>query len=103
MSSSKVRKWHLDVRKAAQIGLAYSDQFYNMQVQSGATQPILTSRCWNQLKTKLLKIITDSPCAFRLYSERVSEYINVQLLSYTRAFVDGPRNFEPWSSDEDDT
>ncbi|GFU92717.1 hypothetical protein TNCV_2892261 [Trichonephila clavipes] len=23
--------------------------------------------------------------------------------SYTRAFGDGPRNFEPWSSDEDDT
>ncbi|GFT90944.1 hypothetical protein TNCV_4995231 [Trichonephila clavipes] len=23
--------------------------------------------------------------------------------SYTRAFGDGPRNFEPWSSDVDDT
>ncbi|GFV45360.1 hypothetical protein TNCV_4490961 [Trichonephila clavipes] len=23
--------------------------------------------------------------------------------SYTRAFGDGPRNFEPWSNDEDDT
>ncbi|GFT96154.1 hypothetical protein TNCV_1884761 [Trichonephila clavipes] len=23
--------------------------------------------------------------------------------SYTRAFGDGPRNFEPWSSDADDT
>ncbi|GFV35247.1 hypothetical protein TNCV_620431 [Trichonephila clavipes] len=23
--------------------------------------------------------------------------------NYTRAFGDGPRNFEPWSSDEDDT
>ncbi|GFW01466.1 hypothetical protein TNCV_5031161 [Trichonephila clavipes] len=25
------------------------------------------------------------------------------MLSYTRAFGDGPRNFEPWSSDVDDT
>ncbi|GFW78726.1 hypothetical protein TNCV_4261491 [Trichonephila clavipes] len=25
------------------------------------------------------------------------------LFSYTRAFGDGPRNFEPWSSDVDDT
>ncbi|GFU20765.1 hypothetical protein TNCV_3651501 [Trichonephila clavipes] len=25
--------------------------------------------------------------------------INVALFSYTRAFGDGPRNFEPWSSD----
>ncbi|GFX66930.1 hypothetical protein TNCV_999691 [Trichonephila clavipes] len=24
-------------------------------------------------------------------------------LDYTRAFGDGPRNFEPWSSDVDDT
>ncbi|GFX59765.1 hypothetical protein TNCV_1778041 [Trichonephila clavipes] len=29
--------------------------------------------------------------------------INVALFSYTRAFGDGPRNFEPWSSDVDDT
>ncbi|GFW82354.1 hypothetical protein TNCV_3818351 [Trichonephila clavipes] len=29
--------------------------------------------------------------------------INVALFSYTRAFGDRPRNFEPWSSDEDDT
>ncbi|GFV36080.1 hypothetical protein TNCV_345961 [Trichonephila clavipes] len=29
--------------------------------------------------------------------------INVALFSCTRAFGDGPRNFEPWSSDEDDT
>ncbi|GFY34134.1 hypothetical protein TNCV_2504371 [Trichonephila clavipes] len=26
-----------------------------------------------------------------------------ELLSYTRAFGNGPRNFEPWSSDVDDT
>ncbi|GFV07030.1 hypothetical protein TNCV_2664091 [Trichonephila clavipes] len=26
--------------------------------------------------------------------------INVALFSYTRAFSDGPCNFEPWSSDE---
>ncbi|GFW67438.1 hypothetical protein TNCV_3391091 [Trichonephila clavipes] len=26
-----------------------------------------------------------------------------KILSYTRAFGDGPRNFEPWSSDVDDT
>ncbi|GFW43482.1 hypothetical protein TNCV_4768351 [Trichonephila clavipes] len=25
------------------------------------------------------------------------------ILSYSRAFGDGPRNFEPWSSDVDDT
>ncbi|GFY34597.1 hypothetical protein TNCV_1372881 [Trichonephila clavipes] len=29
--------------------------------------------------------------------------INVALFSYTRAFGDGPRYFEPWSSDVDDT
>ncbi|GFS62519.1 hypothetical protein TNCV_1262981 [Trichonephila clavipes] len=29
--------------------------------------------------------------------------INVALFSYTMAFGDGPCNFEPWSSDEDDT
>ncbi|GFX52210.1 hypothetical protein TNCV_4800671 [Trichonephila clavipes] len=29
--------------------------------------------------------------------------INVALFSYTRAFGDGPRNFEPWSSVVDDT
>ncbi|GFW53798.1 hypothetical protein TNCV_3938921 [Trichonephila clavipes] len=33
--------------------------------------------------------------------ERVS--INVALYNYTKAFGDGPRHFEPWSSDEDDT
>ncbi|GFS98356.1 hypothetical protein TNCV_2208821 [Trichonephila clavipes] len=34
-------------------------------------------------------------------SERVN--VNVVLFSYTRAFGDGPRNFEPWSSGVDDT
>ncbi|GFS54795.1 hypothetical protein TNCV_3575461 [Trichonephila clavipes] len=29
--------------------------------------------------------------------------INVALFSYTRASGDGPRNFESWSSDVDDT
>ncbi|GFS54960.1 hypothetical protein TNCV_3576571 [Trichonephila clavipes] len=29
--------------------------------------------------------------------------INVPLFSYTRAFGNGHRNFEPWSSDENDT
>ncbi|GFV10768.1 hypothetical protein TNCV_1756061 [Trichonephila clavipes] len=29
--------------------------------------------------------------------------INVALFSCTRAFGDGPRNLEPWSSDVDDT
>ncbi|GFV58528.1 hypothetical protein TNCV_4933131 [Trichonephila clavipes] len=28
--------------------------------------------------------------------------INIMLFSYTRAFSDGSRNFESWSSDEDD-
>ncbi|GFV82275.1 hypothetical protein TNCV_3219871 [Trichonephila clavipes] len=28
---------------------------------------------------------------------------NIHRVSYTRAFGDEPRNFEPWSSDEDDT
>ncbi|GFX33098.1 hypothetical protein TNCV_5042661 [Trichonephila clavipes] len=35
-------------------------------------------------------------------SQRVSEF-NVALFSYSRAFGDGPRSFELWSSDEDDT
>ncbi|GFY35220.1 hypothetical protein TNCV_5045941 [Trichonephila clavipes] len=34
---------------------------------------------------------------------KVRVNFNVTLFSYTRAFGDGPRNFEPWSSDEDDT
>ncbi|GFT31446.1 hypothetical protein TNCV_608661 [Trichonephila clavipes] len=29
--------------------------------------------------------------------------INVALFSYTRALGDGPRHFEPWSRDKDDT
>ncbi|GFW78313.1 hypothetical protein TNCV_4123821 [Trichonephila clavipes] len=29
--------------------------------------------------------------------------MSVTLFSCTRAFGDGPRNFEPWSSDQDDT
>ncbi|GFV83760.1 DUF4817 domain-containing protein [Trichonephila clavipes] len=29
--------------------------------------------------------------------------INVALFNYARAFGDGPRHFEPWSSDKDDT
>ncbi|GFU67067.1 hypothetical protein TNCV_4969161 [Trichonephila clavipes] len=28
---------------------------------------------------------------------------SLRVQSYTRAFGDGPRNFEPWSNDEDDT
>ncbi|GFU00094.1 histone-lysine N-methyltransferase SETMAR [Trichonephila clavipes] len=36
--------------------------------------------------------------------KRVSQsYINVALLSNMSAIGDGPRNFEPWSNDEDDT
>ncbi|GFX53903.1 hypothetical protein TNCV_1598491 [Trichonephila clavipes] len=35
---------------------------------------------------------------------QVSEYLRVALFNYTRAcFCDEPRNFEPWSSDVDDT
>ncbi|GFX43760.1 hypothetical protein TNCV_4110391 [Trichonephila clavipes] len=36
-------------------------------------------------------------------SESQKVNINVTLFRYTRAFGDGPRHFEPWSSDEDDT
>ncbi|GFU48966.1 hypothetical protein TNCV_523281 [Trichonephila clavipes] len=35
-------------------------------------------------------------------SRRLDFYLLVRR-SYTRAFGDGPRNFEPWSSDVDDT
>ncbi|GFV80742.1 hypothetical protein TNCV_4619031 [Trichonephila clavipes] len=57
---------------------------------------------WNEKKQEVRNTI------FRL---KVSDYvrlidglnINVALFSYTRAFGDGPRNFEPWSSDVDDT
>ncbi|GFW84403.1 hypothetical protein TNCV_1132711 [Trichonephila clavipes] len=43
-------------------------------------------------------------CQLSLISlERVSEsYINVTLYINTRTIDDGPSNFEPWSSDEDD-
>ncbi|GFY29859.1 hypothetical protein TNCV_4071721 [Trichonephila clavipes] len=37
----------------------------------------------------------------RLSKEWVN--INVALFGYTRAFGDGPRHSEPWSSDENDT
>ncbi|GFS51474.1 hypothetical protein TNCV_549281 [Trichonephila clavipes] len=37
----------------------------------------------------------------------LSNYLGKQIANddfhYTRAFSDGPRNFEPWSSDVDDT
>ncbi|GFS76608.1 hypothetical protein TNCV_1622051 [Trichonephila clavipes] len=31
------------------------------------------------------------------------DYYNVAQFKYTRVFGNGPRNFEPWSRDEDDT
>ncbi|GFV57815.1 uncharacterized protein TNCV_3071941 [Trichonephila clavipes] len=34
---------------------------------------------------------------------RVNEIMDLVQPSYTRAFGDGPRHFEPWSSDQDDT
>ncbi|GFV86717.1 hypothetical protein TNCV_3964471 [Trichonephila clavipes] len=40
--------------------------------------------------------LIDEPLVTRIF------FIPV-LTCYTRAFGDGPRNFEPWSSDEDDT
>ncbi|GFU66682.1 hypothetical protein TNCV_3111661 [Trichonephila clavipes] len=49
-------------------------------------------RCWK----KGHKIIP-----FTKGRQRVN--INVALFSYSRTFGNGPRNFEPWSSDEDNT
>ncbi|GFU44711.1 hypothetical protein TNCV_1612951 [Trichonephila clavipes] len=45
---------------------------------------------------------------FRAFSPSLPDLLSISSLvrpvaSYTRAFGDGPRNFEPWSSDVDDT
>ncbi|GFY13008.1 hypothetical protein TNCV_665741 [Trichonephila clavipes] len=45
------------------------------------------------LEESILNIVADRP----------SQAQELLLFSYTRAFGDGPRNFEPWSSDVDDT
>ncbi|GFV83612.1 hypothetical protein TNCV_3611881 [Trichonephila clavipes] len=39
----------------------------------------------------------------RLCKVKMNRKSEVALFSYSRGFGDGPRNFEPWSSDEDDT
>ncbi|GFX00882.1 hypothetical protein TNCV_4578481 [Trichonephila clavipes] len=56
------------------------------------------------LKTnvKMLSIVWSKGVSTRL-SECVSENINVAVFLYKRVFGNGPRNFEPWSSDEDGT
>ncbi|GFV47390.1 hypothetical protein TNCV_4830461 [Trichonephila clavipes] len=53
--------------------------------------------------TRTLSATTELTC-ISPFTLRVSERenINVALFSNTRAFGDGPRNFEPWSSDVDD-
>ncbi|GFX81332.1 hypothetical protein TNCV_2513211 [Trichonephila clavipes] len=47
---------------------------------------------------------------FQLVRERLQAFVAAtdagckkEFISYTRAFGDRPHNFEPWSSDEDDT
>ncbi|GFV45994.1 hypothetical protein TNCV_1921231 [Trichonephila clavipes] len=50
---------------------------------------------------RLSKVMYGSTCADMHFIDSLN--INVALFSYTRAFGDGPRNFEPWSSDVDDT
>ncbi|GFT79116.1 hypothetical protein TNCV_3094711 [Trichonephila clavipes] len=42
-----------------------------------------------------------SPSTQRVFS--ATRLLPMTLRPYSRAFGDGPRNFEPWSSDEDDT
>ncbi|GFV31274.1 hypothetical protein TNCV_1640261 [Trichonephila clavipes] len=61
--------------------------------------PRVGMRNGREFETEIISVEFCSPGVPREY---VSEK-NVALLSYTRAFRDGPRNFELWSSDEDDT
>ncbi|GFW14140.1 hypothetical protein TNCV_3547291 [Trichonephila clavipes] len=67
----------------------------------------VASRLWNQFQTSgaVTRKISQDHLEAKSNALRVSEKvnINVKLFSYTRAFGDGPRNFEPWSSDDDDT
>ncbi|GFX83408.1 hypothetical protein TNCV_1427041 [Trichonephila clavipes] len=46
---------------------------------------------------------TDPPCMGAMHFKFVEISNVLPLVGYTRDFGDGPRNFEPWSSDVDDT
>ncbi|GFX61638.1 transposable element Tcb2 transposase [Trichonephila clavipes] len=50
-----------------------------------------------------LHTLTTLPWAARSPDLSPIEHIRDHSGRYTRAFGDGPRNFEPWSSDVDDT
>ncbi|GFV59845.1 hypothetical protein TNCV_4739731 [Trichonephila clavipes] len=76
--------------------------------RGGEGQLSLTSLHWVDKRVpSLLRNLTQE-VRFRLTTR--SEHglmhlglnVNVALFGYTRAFGDGPRNFEPWSSDLDD-
>ncbi|GFW21664.1 hypothetical protein TNCV_4281791 [Trichonephila clavipes] len=47
--------------------------------------------------------VTDSWSAYHEFESSATEDPLSRGAVYTRAFGDGPRNFEPWSSDVDDT
>ncbi|GFX91531.1 SCAN box domain-containing protein [Trichonephila clavipes] len=64
-------------------------------VQFIAREPEEQDENYDYVKKLLLKRFKLSPVDWL--------NINVALFSYTKAFGDGPRNFEPWSSDVDDT
>ncbi|GFW76981.1 hypothetical protein TNCV_2593611 [Trichonephila clavipes] len=53
------------------------------------------------MNTRLMASSTDAQNVDRRRTEGAGS--NGQEANYTRAFGDGPRNFEPWSNDVDDT
>ncbi|GFW37962.1 hypothetical protein TNCV_4631631 [Trichonephila clavipes] len=72
----------------------------NLEVESDDVQELLDSHY--QELTMHEQGIEEHESLDPIQSEdRVN--INVALFSYTRAFGDGPRHLEPWSSDVDDT
>ncbi|GFX56623.1 hypothetical protein TNCV_3954501 [Trichonephila clavipes] len=54
-------------------------------------------------RVDLAQPVNRSPDLWCVSPKHYHSIIFVALFSYTRAFGDGPRNFEPWSSEVDDT
>ncbi|GFW96635.1 uncharacterized protein TNCV_2846921 [Trichonephila clavipes] len=64
-------------------------------ILEGTTQRFVVSKLGMSSRTDFVVVVV--VCMIN------SLNINVTLFSYSRAFGDGPRNFEPWSRDVDDT
>ncbi|GFV32271.1 hypothetical protein TNCV_1675571 [Trichonephila clavipes] len=76
-------------------------------------QPNLHQTQWLQLLSEkqkritfllvlLLSLVCDAGEVIEI-TISYGEALSADILSYKRAFGNGPRNFKPWSSDEDDT